>query len=88
MKAAFTAFWDFLDARTVIRRAVLLWMIWMTTIAFFWTFEFATSSPRPGVDVAAIIAAIWAPLIALQGAVIGLYNSARRNGHPQLGATP
>jgi len=85
--SAWTAFWDFIDTRVVIRRAVLLWVIWMTTQAFFWTFEFATNSPRTGVDVAAIIAAIWAPLTALQGACIAFYNSAR-NPTPQPGATP
>ena len=82
----FTAVMDFIDTRTVVRRAALLWVIWMTTQAFFWTFEFATNSPRSGVDVAAIIAAIWAPLTALQGAVIAFYNSARSPTTP--GAAP
>jgi hypothetical protein len=86
------AVFDFIDTRYVIRRLVLAWVIWMTTAAFFWTFEFATASSRSGVDVAAIIAAIWAPLTALQGAVIAFYNSGRANAAPppvpQLGAQP
>ena len=78
MRQAWTAFWDFVDQRTVVRRVALGIVFWMTIEAFFWTFEFAKTSPRPGGDVAAIIGVIWAPLTALQGAVIAFYNSARQ----------
>lgn len=64
---------DFMDRRQVLRRVVFLWMIYITTEALRWTYGFATGSPRPGLEVAAIIAAIWTPLGLLQGAIFKFY---------------
>lgn len=70
---------DFIDKYQVIRRLVLLWVvIGLTTRTLEWTIEFARFSMRPGLEVAAIIAAIWTPMTALQAAVIGFYNSSRK----------
>jgi len=74
-----TAFLDFLDARMVMRRFAFVLVLAMTWRALDWTMSFAATSTRPGMDVAAIIAAVWAPLSTLQGAIFHLYNNGRRD---------
>lgn len=71
-------FFDFIDERKVIRRIAFFFVLfYLTPHAFFWTFEFASTSPRPGMEVAAIIAAIWLPMSGLQTAVIAFYGANR-----------
>lgn len=70
-------FLDFVDGRTVIRRAALLIVIWLTVRSFFWAAHFAEVSPRPGTDIAAIIAAVTIPLSALQSFVFKWYSESR-----------
>ena len=72
-----TSTMEFIDRHLVVRRLTLAWMCGITSWAMLWTMDFAAASPRSGIDVAAIIGAIWVPLSALQGAVIAFYNSAR-----------
>jgi hypothetical protein len=74
-----TAFLDFLDQRMVVRRFAFFWVLWITERCITWTLAFAGSSPRGGMEVAAIIGAIWIPITALQGAVFHLYNNGRRD---------
>ena len=61
------AFMDFIDDRIIVRRAVIFTTIWMTWQAFEWAKSYAALSPRPGTDIAIIIAAVMAPIAALQG---------------------
>ncbi len=63
----------------LIRRLMLFWMAGMTTYALHWTLSFASGSPRPGMEVAAILGAVWGPMTALQGFVFAAYNSARKD---------
>lgn len=68
---------NFIDERHVVRRVAFFLVLGLTTKTLLWTLDFASTSPRPGVDIAAIIAAVWAPLTALQAAIIALYNQGR-----------
>lgn len=70
-------FLDFIDRRQIIRRAAFLWVLWLTGEVAFWTMNFAWNSSRPGMEVAAIIGAIWLPLGALQGAIFKFYDDTR-----------
>lgn len=70
-------FWDWLDTRGVIRRAVLGVAIWMTWEVTHWAMAFAEHSVRPGVDLAAVIAAVSAPATALGGYVFKAYLDSR-----------
>lgn len=80
------AFFDFLDKRRVVRRVGFFFVLfWLTPVVLFWTIEFATASTRPGMEVAAIIASVWVPMSGLQGAVIALYNTARRRENGKAG---
>lgn len=73
----FAAFWDFIDRRGVIRRAVLGAAIWMTWRVSAWAMWFAESSERPGIDVAAIIAAVSAPITLFAGSAFKGYLDSR-----------
>lgn len=62
-----------LDRSYFVRRIVFVWVIVIFTYSLWWLMDFAQDSPRPGVDVAAIIAAINGPLSFLVGAVLSFW---------------
>lgn len=70
-------FWTWVDKRSVIRRVVLGVTLWMTWRAFAWAAEFAEATDKSGMDVAAIIAAVTAPITYLQAAVFKTYAEGR-----------
>lgn len=72
-----TRVWDFIDGRGVVRRAVLGVAIWMTWRVSVWEMGFAETSPRPGIDIAAIIAAVTAPVTLFAGSVFKGYLESR-----------
>lgn len=80
MKEATKAFLDFLDNRAVIRRIVLFVTLWMTWRSFAWAAQFADHTTRTGMDSAAMIAAVTAPVSALLGAVVKFYGDNRNAG--------
>jgi len=84
LQSFMTAFWDWLDNRAIIRRVAFFLVMWMLFETLQWTLNFATTSPRSGGEVAAIIAAVWAPLTALQAAVFALYSSFRGKQQEQV----
>lgn len=72
-----SAFLDFLDKRAVFHRAVLIWTLWLVYEVTWNSFNLAWGSQRPGVEVAAIIAAIQLPVTTLLGAVLKFYSDYR-----------
>jgi hypothetical protein len=60
-----------------VRTAVLAVTVWMTWEVTRWAFGFASSTPLPGIEAAAVIAAVTAPFAALQAAVFGAYMRAK-----------
>lgn len=77
MGERFNATMDFIDKHQIIRRAIVLWIVVLTSRVMEWTIDFAWQSSRPGLEVAAIIAAIWAPMSVLQGFVLNVYSKGR-----------
>lgn len=75
-----TLFWDWLDKRAIVRRIAFFLVLYMTWDAFYWTIHFADTSTKPGTEIGVIIAAVWAPLTALQAAVFALYANFRMKG--------
>lgn len=69
--------WAFVDERGIVRRAVLGVAIWMTWRVSVWAMGYAETSPRPGVDIAAIIAAVTAPVTLFAGAIFRAYTESR-----------
>ena len=74
MKQAASAFWDWIDKRFIIRRILVLVVLWLTIQTILWAMNFSeTCVDRTGTDIAAIIAAILTPLSVLQGMVFKFY---------------
>jgi hypothetical protein len=73
------AFWDWVDSRSVVRRLVLFITLWMTWLAFQWAADFAlVVIDKSGIEAAAIIAAVTAPISVLQGYVFKVYAEGRK----------
>ena len=65
--------WDFIDNRGIVRRIVLGVAITQTWIVTTWAMTFAEASTRPGIDVAAVIGAVSAPVATFGGFVFKSY---------------
>jgi len=64
-----------------VRTAALAVTIWMTWEVTRWAFGFAGTTRLPGIEAAAVIAAVTAPFAALQAAVFNAYMRAK-DGKP------
>lgn len=70
--------WDWIDKRDIDKHIVTICILWGTKILTDWAMVFAaTNSARPGLEVAAIIAAVTGPYMALQAAAIAFYFKSR-----------
>lgn len=78
IKEATSSFWNFIDSRAVVRRLVLGFTLWMTWYGVHEAVLFAYQSKFDGVGTAAIIAAILAPIAALQGLAFSTYTNGRK----------
>jgi len=65
------------DGRRIDQHAASILVFWVTWRITSWAMAFASSEARPGLEVAAIIAAIVAPWAAVQGAAIRFYFDSR-----------
>lgn len=72
-----TLIWDWIDSRAIVRRLVLVFTLWMTYYGVHKAWLFASASPFDGVGTAAVIAAILAPIAALQGFAFANYTTRR-----------
>ena len=70
-------FWDFVDKRDLDKHALSLAVLVGTMQITRWAMTYAELSTRPGLEVAAILAAVGAPYMALQTAAIAFYFKAR-----------
>lgn len=68
---------DFIDNRAVVRRIVLSITVWMTWRSFVWAAAFADHTTLGGTDAGLIIAAVTAPIAALQGFIFKIYAEGR-----------
>lgn len=72
-----TRFWDWVDARDIDKHVVSIAVMYGTVSLTIWAQKFAMEGERPGLEVAAIIAAVCAPYMALQAAALKWYFDAR-----------
>ncbi len=71
--------WDFIDKRQLDKHAVSLAILYGTIKVTSWAMEYAwTHGEKTGLEAAAIIAAVLAPYMTLQGAAISFYFKARQ----------
>ncbi len=74
-----TRWWDWIDQRDIDKHIVTLCVLWGTKILTDWAMAFAVASAtRPGLEVAAVIAAVTGPYMALQAAAIKFYFDSRK----------
>lgn len=71
------ALMDFIDKRGVVRRVVLAVAIYMTWRVSVWAMMFVGHSDLSGVDLAAVVAAVTAPVTAFGGYVFKAYIDSR-----------
>lgn len=64
---------NLLDQYQVTRKVVLFLTMWLTWIVSDWAMWFAVGNARDGMEIAAIIAAVTAPVVALGGYVFKVY---------------
>ena len=70
--------WDWIDKRDIDKHGLTLGIFWGTVKLTEWAMVFAAAhADRPGMEIAAIIAAVTAPYMALQAAAIKYYFEAR-----------
>jgi hypothetical protein len=77
VREAGTNFWDWVDNRTVFRRLVVGFTLYLTYDAIIRCTAFAYASKFDGVGTSMVIAAILVPLGAVQKFAFDLYNGAR-----------
>jgi hypothetical protein len=71
-------FWNWVDARDIDKHFVSLLILIGTVDLTRWAQHFAENGNRPGLEIAAIIAAVFAPYMALQAAAIAWYFASRK----------
>ena len=70
-------FWDFVDERDIDKH-FMAWSVFGVSVHLMvWSAHFAITSQRPGLDIAAILGAVWAPWNIVQAAVVAWYFRAR-----------
>jgi len=72
-------FWNWIDSRAVVRRTVLAFTLYMTWYGVHKAWEYAAVSTLDGLGTAAVIAAVLAPIAALQGFAFANYTSGRKD---------
>jgi hypothetical protein len=70
-------FWDWVDERAVVRRIVLAFTLFMTADAVYQAWLFSRVSTFDGLGTAAVIAAVTAPVAALQKFAFDTYAKGR-----------
>ena len=70
-------FLNFIDGRAVVRRSVLVFTLYMTWYGVHSAWLFAQVSRFDGLGTAAVIAAVLAPVAALQGFAFNSYTKGR-----------
>jgi len=72
--------WDFIDERDIDKHFVSLAILWGTWKLTEWGMQYASlvfTTQKSGLEIAAVVAAVTAPYMALQAAAIHFYFSAR-----------
>lgn len=71
--------WDWIDNRAIDKHIVSIGIFYGTIIVTQWAMRYAElSAVKSGIEVAAVIASIMAPYMALQAAAIKWYFEARK----------
>lgn len=73
-----TRWWDFIDKRDIDKHCLSVGIFWGTVKLTEWAMAFTSMHPdKPGLEIAAIIAAVTGPYMGLQAAALKFYFDAR-----------
>ena len=79
LKEIIALFWDAVDNHLLIRRSILIFMVWMTYDAYEWAKLFASSNAKlGGTELGLIIAAVTAPISMLMKSLVEMYTDVRK----------
>lgn len=71
-------FFEIVDRIYIVRRLVLILATWQTYDSYVWAKRYVEAHPeKPGVEIAAILAAVLGAVTLLQGFVLKLYNDGK-----------
>lgn len=68
-----------LNKYRAVRLAVLAMAIYLTWVVSEWSMWFATGNGRNGIEIAAILAAVQAPIVLFAGTVFRAYIESRKD---------
>lgn len=75
-----TRVWDWIDERNIDKHAVSMGIFYGTVKITTWAMAYASAeTDKSGIEVAAVIAAVAAPYMALQAAALKFYFEARHD---------
>ncbi len=80
----FEAVFDFIDRRAIMKRVMTLGTFVVVIEVIMWSMWFAQTSPRSGVEISVILAAIMVPLNGLMGYMFGQYVQGPRSEGPRM----
>ncbi len=69
--------WGWVDGRLIVRRIVLGTTLVLTCDSFWWAKQYASKSAFAGSDLALVVGAVLAPVVALQGWAFRVYSDGR-----------
>ena len=70
---------DFIDRRRIVRRVMVLTVLWMLVDCYLWAKGFAGRPGMTGAELALVIGAITVPVTALQGFLFRAYDHSRKS---------
>lgn len=69
---------DFIDNRQVVRRALILIVMWQLVDVYLWAKGYASRPGMTGLELGAVITAMTGPPTVLMGFLFKMYDSSRR----------
>lgn len=73
----FGGLFDFIDKRMIIRRVIILLVLYETVDVYLWAKSYAMLPGKSGADLSVVIAALTVPISILQGFMFRMYDESR-----------
>lgn len=80
--AAFGGIFNFIDQRQIVRRGVIVMMLYQAMDVYIWAKNYALLPGKSGAELGLVIAALTVPVSLLQGFLFKMYDDSRRSDGP------
>lgn len=77
LDATFGGFFDFIDDRQIIRRGIVLILLYQVVDVYLWAKNYALMPGKSGAELSVVIAALIVPVSFLQGFLFKIYDEGR-----------